>query len=360
MYCIYCGKKIKEEDRYCKYCGKKVKKETFLNSKEMKIGLLLVGIACILTITVQVVKTLTSPNYVSYVYMKNIQKKNYKALLKNTNQTTFVNEKTLESLIENDEDYQIKDFQVDSCEMNEEPTCKITILTKKKGTITKRLHLQGKKLFNLIKTYQIKDEWKTKEDWYLYLPENSEAYLDGISLDSYKTDENQKEHFDGYKIPSILEGTHELDLTWNTMTLHREIHIEANAYTYNLEKNDLEENMNQLLIQKSIHTIELLYQSIEEKKSFEEIPNIENDLKETYQKLQQKDVEKITNYQIANANILGMQVENGEILITMQLTYQYEIKEAKKEKNDTCFITFDNTLKNIKKIDSLVTYFSEK
>lgn len=382
MYCENCGKKIDTDSNYCEHCGIKLVKES-TTKKENKI-LLIIGLLIIFgAIFIWELKYFNSPNNAINSYLKNWTNQNYD-IIKETlklEESKFTTNEMFQKVFQNKEEFSIKEFHVEECKYNKSKksaTCNISYKTAKNGLSyqkTYNLTREDQNRLLIFANWKIENEsFKTINNWILYIPADATAKLENIDLAEYRTPEKDKQGFDAYQIPQIFEGTYHLSLKMNTgMNLEKAINITKKEYTYQFNIQDVSLEFQESVKLLGTNLIETIYNGIANKKNIEELETTYDltPITETYKTLQ-KELEKasLTSLKVKEMKVSGIDMsDDGKVFITYQMNYEYDIKYTKNEKelthhgesNDTFYVTVKNIeLKEIEKLDSLVTYFSKK
>ncbi len=390
MYCEECGKKIDLDSKFCENCGTEVKrkqKKILMTTKhplETKILITLIIISIFGFIFYQELKYFNSPENAINSYLKDCKNQNYDRILENLNisNSEFTSKEMLQKRHINKEEVKINDFKIIGCNYEGDKKtakCEITYTTDKNSiNSTKIYQLKRKesKRLLLFADWEIENQdIEIINDWTLYLPKDASAQLEQIKLDQYRDEQKDKTGYDAYIIPSIFKGNYNLDLkTQNGITLNTIIKVNSSSYTYQFNLKDISEDMKSSLKNLAIETINTFYEGVINNRKKEDLKcnyDIEKILN-TYDELKE-DIEsdiKLKKFEIKNLKITDLNMnEEGNLFVTYQMSYQYEFdyndknttKNHKGESNDTFYITIKNTdLKEIEKIDSLVSYFSKK
>lgn len=392
MYCEHCGKKIDEDSIFCTYCGEKVKKEEKKPQKteerkkktEPKILLMIILILLFGFIFYHELTYFNSAENAIHQYLKDWKNKNYDSILNTLNieSTEFTSSSMLTKAFQEKKELKMLNYQIQNCEYNQNNTeakCRITYQIDKNGiTFEKTYELKKQKpnrLWIFTEWTINNNEIEVLDNWTIYLPKDSMAYLEQIDLKNYRNPEKDKSGFDAYTIEKIFKGSYELNLKMNTgMTLNAPIKVQNSEYTYQFSMQDISEEYKNEMKKIGEELISEIYSGIIDKKSFEDI-NSNYDiskLKSTYEKIKNEIEEDInlTKFLINDMKITNIKMnENGNLILTYQMNYQYSFTYTKEKKeithdgesNDTFYVTVKNAnLSEIEQIDSLVTYFSKK
>lgn len=392
LYCEHCGKKIDQDSIYCTYCGKKVKNTKEKNEKktkndpkpESKILLTILLLSIFGFVFYHELTYFNSPENAIHQYLKDWKNKNYDALLNTLNieNAEFTSQAIFTKALQEKKEFQIIDYQIQSCEESEtkkEAECRITYQTDSNGITyqkTYQLERQEKNRLWIFAEWKVKNtDFEVLEDWTLYLPKDSQGTLEQINLIDYRNTEKDKNGFDAYTIDRILKGNYELNLKLNTgITLNSSIKIASKEYTYQFNIQDISTEYQDELKKIGEELILEIYTGIIEKKEFDQLTtNYEiSNIKTTYEKIKKEINTKITlnKFSINELKITNIKMsENGNLILTYQMNYQYAFKYMNNQKemthngesNDTFYITMkDANLNEVEKIESLVTYFSKK
>ncbi|MCI8575651.1 MAG: zinc-ribbon domain-containing protein [Bacilli bacterium] len=387
MYCEFCGKKIDEDAKFCEHCGKKITTHNIVtkekNPNETKILLIIIFMSIFGFLFYQELKYFNSPESAINHYLKNLKNQNFENILNNLNiaPNDFNTKEMLKKQTDLNENIFIKDFKILQCtyENEKKAKCEINYTTQKNGINTNKTYFlkknENKRLFLFTDWIIENQDFELIDDWTLYLPKDATGELEGTDLKKYRNQEKDKPGYDAYSIQHLLKGKYNLAVTMNTgISLNKVIKITSNTFTYEFTLKDISEEMNAKIISLGKDIVDMFYQGIIENKRKEELSsNYEiSNLLNIYEELK-KDIEKniiLKKFDINNLKITHIDMdEEGRIIVTYQMNYHYEFdyindnekKTHEGQSNDTFYITIKNTeLKNIEKIDSLVSYFSKK
>lgn len=386
MYCEFCGKKIDLDAKYCEHCGKQIKTAKIYsfkkNQNETKILITIVLIALFSFLFYQELKYFNSPENAINHYLRNLKNQNLESILNTFNMETneFTSTSFLKRKSETNEN--LKSYNILECNYENDKKsaiCSVNYTTTKNGiskTKTYRLKKKEEKRFLLFTNWIIENQdIELLEEWTLYLPTSSKGKLEGIDLEKYRDNAKTKDGYDAYTIHPIIKGEYNLTLTTdNGISLNTTININTKEYTYQFTIKDISKEMETQILTIGKELINTFYQGIinhqkrEEIKSSYEISEILTE----YENLK-KEIEKnitLKKFDVTEIKINNLKMDTeGKIIVTFQMNYSYQFeyfidKEKKTHEgnsNDIFYLTFKNTeLKEIEKIDSLVSYFSKR
>lgn len=379
MYCENCGKKVDADSNFCEHCGTKIKPEKMQKkmSKENKtiIGVLI--IICFIFLFALELKYFNSPENAINNYLKNWENKNYDAILSRLNieNTEFTTSEVFQEVFKEKEEMKLTDFYVNGCDYQKKEKkaiCKVSYQTEKNGITKEKSYILEQKEEKRVLLFSdwniVADDYKMLEDWLLYIPTDATAKILEKDIKEYRFAEKDKNGFDCYKIPKILEGTYPVKVTMKDgIEIQKEVSIKSNEYTYHFNIKDIGEELKKELEDIGKNTVESFYQGIIQKKKLNDLEKKDNwkNLEETYNRLIEdlKNTE-LKDFSIDEAKITNLEMkDDGKIELTYQMKYTYEIGEEKKKNsnNDTFYITLKNiNEKEIVSLDSLPTYFSKE
>lgn len=403
MYCEYCGKKMDEDSVFCEHCGKKIEEETKKTETkkiearkiekevvkkrhpaETRILFAIILVVVFGYVFFLELRHFNSPENAMNGIMKDFREQNYQAILENfgIENNEFISSEIFSNVYKDKlDELKIFDYQVVSCDLKTESkaNCTVSYKTSKNGITEQKnydLVLKEEKKFLLFQDWALEEtNVKAINDYILYLPKDSQALLLGKELNNYRSSLNDKDGYDAYKIPKLFNGIYPLEITFsNGMKMSKELAVTKESYTYQFAVSDLTEEYKKQLTDLSENLMNTFYQGIINKTKFEELKtNYDiNLLKETYDKLG-KDIlkdTKLTNFQVGKIRLTDLELtESGEFYLTLQMNYDYTLSYFVNEKetihngksNDTFYIIIKNAeMKEITKLESLVTYFSKK
>lgn len=390
MFCEYCGKKIDYDSKFCEHCGNAILNDetkqikTHKNPNETKILLVIILICVFGFIFYQELKYFNSPESAMNNYLKDYKDLNYDSILESLNieLNDFISPEFLKKRALNDGDAKINDFKVLGCSYNSSDSsakCEVTYTTEKNGISTTKTYKlkrkEQKRLFLFADWIVENQDIEMLQNWMLYLPKDSKGTLEDISLESYRDEENDKTGYDAYLIPNIFKGKYNLFITTNTgLTLSTVVKVSSSSYTYHFTLKDISEDLKVEIQNIGKEIIDIFYQGIIlNQVKGELVSNYEiQKILDSYEVLKKEIQTDITlkKFQVEHIKITNLDMdENGKILVTYQMQYHYEfqykdkneVKTHEGKSNDTFYVTIKNTdLKEIEKIDSLVSYFSKK
>lgn len=387
MYCEHCGKKIDNDSIFCEHCGKKVEEKTKKISEkpstENKILLAILIFIMFGFLFIWELKYFNSPGNAINNYLKKWSNKDYTAILEDLKieNTKFTNDKILASVLKENEEFNIEDFQLSSCEYQnskKRAICHVSIENSKSGLTKEKsyyLERDEKNRLGIFASWKVSENnIKIIDNWRLYIPKKATATLMGEEIKEYQLSESEKSGYDCYEIPNLIQGKYQLNIKMeNGMTLDKEVNINKKEYTYQFSIQDLSNEFQTKIINMGTSVIETIYNGSIQKQKLEDLKSNYDfsKIKKEYENLSKE----ITNTSLVEFKVSEMKMsdiamnENGNITITFQMNYTYrlEYQENGKETThngesaDTFYITMKNIdLKEIEKIDSLVTYFSKK
>lgn len=387
MYCEDCGKKIDCDSVYCEYCGHKVGEEEIYHpkkrSKENKILWIVLLFVCFGFLFFWELKYFNSAENAMQNYLKNWETKNYDVILTKLqiDKNEFISVDTFQKAFEKEPEFQLTDFQVTNCTYQnngKSAICYVSYQTSKNGPYVEtvfQLERKAKNRMLLFADWTIQDtKFSTIKDWKLYLPSDSQGSIMGINLEEYRYPNDDKTGYDCYRIPEIFAGNYSLQMTLkNGMEISKEIMVSNRDYTYQFHVQDISDDFKGQLEGLGTSIIETIYQGISSKTPFEDLKSSYDisELSKSYETLLEETKESdLTNFKVMEMNITGIELnEEGKLYLSYQMSYEYDLVYLKDEKevkhhgksNDTFYVTISSLeLKEIEKIDSLVTYFSKK
>lgn len=383
MYCEHCGKKIDLDSNFCEHCGEKVnpKKEKFIITREHKILLSILIFGGFVFLFLWELKYFNSPTNAINTYLKNWSNKNYDSILENLNMenTKFINQQIFEEITKDNINY--NKYKIDSCHYQnnkENAICNIIFESTKDSTTREKSFTLEREKNNRLGIFA---NWKIKENdikiitnFKLYLPEESTAVLINQELNDYYNADLDKNGYQCYIIPQIIQGKYPLKVKMkNGMVIDKEININKPEYTYQFNVQDTSAEFQNELKVLGTSVIETIYQGAVNKTKFEDLNSTYNlsKIKENYTQLTNDLANtNLTELKVKEIKISKIKINNeGKIEITYQMRYNYKIKYQKNGKeetyegssNDSFTMKVKNMeLQEIESIESLVTYFSKK
>ncbi len=394
LYCEQCGKKIDDDSKYCEFCGCKIKKEDSNNltlkerrknehKNETKYLFLLLLFSIFGYIFYQELKYFNSPENAINHYLKDWKNKNYDSILNTLNieNEEFTSIEQFKNAFNEKHEFEISDYQISHCETVEEENaiCYITYQTEKND-------IQYEKKYKLIKNatnrlwiftnWSIQnEEYLPLEEWHLYLPKDSIGKINNIDLLPYRSKEKDKTGYDCYVIPKIFKGTYELSIQLNNgMTVKNKVKIKNQKYSYQFSINDITEEFQAEIKKMGTEIIHTLYNGVVRQQKWEDLTSSYDiqKIKKNYETLKTEITKEINlkHFQIVEMKVIGLEInEEGKLYLSFQMNYDYTIEYQEGDKiknhqgnsNDTFYLTMKNIdLKEVEKIDSLVSYFSKK
>lgn len=349
MKCLNCNHNIKKDDNFCENCGSKISKNNSISiiekiknkitnlSKKLKITFcIIVFLIIVLGSGIKIINYFNSPSYLATSYFKAIIANDSKEVFKylNTTASTFVTENLLNEKLENLG--AVSEYKLQSIQVSKNNAVATFVYTLENSSYQYISNVSLSKKIN--KQYFIFDKWQINSaqlvtNVLIKVPKNSTLTLDSIELDNYKID-SEYDSFDSYKIPAMIKGDYLLKTTLeNGIEVEDTISVSNNT-TYYLSNIDLNENLNTSIKSTATNTINNLYQSALENKTFDEIEssltyeNADlNDLKNNYNKL--KNNIKISKLVLNSINFTNIDItnssydSNGLLQVSIDLNYYY-------------------------------------
>lgn len=219
--------------------------------------------------------------HVAESYFQNVMNGNWEDVYEqlDVEQSQFVNKDEFIKIHKNDKCNSFNMFDIANSS-SDNVSAKAAIEYRLKGsqsTSTMYTELNKQNDNNLI----IFDNWKISGEQYvcknfsIAVPENAKISVDGNALSSELKSTKSKDGFDTYVISSILKGSHKLLVTIDGFdSIEQEVDVDANDYSYSVDKISLTKKQQEKLIEKASDNIQDIYKAAFAGKKFKEISKL--------------------------------------------------------------------------------------
>ncbi|MBP3766383.1 MAG: zinc ribbon domain-containing protein [Bacilli bacterium] len=396
MYCSECGKKIKKGSKFCGECGAKVKKEkTKFDFKNNKLAIIISAVVALLVICLVTLNILTSPKHVASKYIKASINKDSNALyslLDLDGDKTFISKKTFKKIIEsNTKDSNIENYKIGEViygTSNLSAKVKFTYTTKGGSSENNRYIILNKdkdKKFLFFDKWTISDYNATNiilKDYKIIVPKDTKVTYGGINVSSkYLDKDSSYEKIDVYKLPQVFIAKTDIEVTLkNGIKVKEEVRpsIILKQYQLKLTGKNLSEEDAKKITKASKESLEIVYKSAIESKSFDEIKsnfkakdltNLEKSYTSFSKNLNNHSSVKLTSITFDDIDIYNATIDNdGNLVVSLKTKFTYkvtyptlDVSEEVEPKTNTNYFTlvFDISSKNYNLVDvkNLKTYF---
>ena len=401
MFCEECGTKNEKDSAFCLECGHKLKtekksvekvssKEVVQEKKPMNKSTKIIIIVVVALIAVifgvyTFIGNMIKPEKVAEKYFKAYTNKDANALYEvlNLKESKFVSKKLLEKSLKDADKIKVDNYKVKKDDDNDSLNMDVIITYVEEGSSReKRMHITLTK--KKSKKMLFFDDWSVDgsalvaKDYTISVPKDGKVKVDDVELPKKYKQESYSSYSDTYKIPSILIGNHKISVELKSgIKLNGNAKIRSGSYgSFTSNSLTLEDKTKKLLEKDIKEKVTLLYSSILEDKSFEDISNsfdedYRDDISYEYNNVKSgaTSFNKLKSIKIKDVKIKSFYTEEDGIRLTVQMKYDYKIeyetgdetKEySRKNRTNTFYVDYKYKKKNyvMKDISSLVTYFS--
>lgn len=394
MFCANCGKELKKGAKFCGECGSKVKKAKF-DFKKNKLAIIISAVVAVLVICLVTLNILTSPKHVASKYIKASINKDSNALyslLDLDGDKTFISKKTFKKIIEsNTKDSNIENYKIGEVTYgvsNLMAKVKLTYTTKGGSSEKTRyiiLNKDKEKKFLFFDKWTISDYNATNiilKDYKIIVPKDTKVIYGGVKVSSkYLDKDNSNDKIDIYKLPQVFTAKTDIEVTLkNGIKVKEEVRpgFISNQYKLKITGDNLSEEDAKKITKASKESLEIVYKSVIENKSFDDIKsnfkakdltNLEKSYTSFSKNLNSQSNVKLTSITFDDIDIYNATIDNdGNLVVTLKTKFTYKVtyptldieKEVKSRTNTSYFIlVFDISSKNYNLVDveNLKTYF---
>lgn len=396
MYCSECGKKLKKGSSFCGECGAKVKKEkTNFNFKNNKLVVIISAIVAVLVVCLVTLNILTSPKHVVNKYIKASINKDSNALyslLDLDGDKTFISKKTFKKIIESN----TKDSNIENYKIGEVTYEASHLMAKVKLTYTTKGSSIEKNRYIILnkdkdKKFLFFDKWIINEynansvilkDYKIIVPKDTKVIYGGVKVSSkYLDKDNSNDNIDVYKLPQVFTAKTDIEVTLkNGIKVKEEVRpgFISKQYKLKITGDNLSEKDTNKIIKVSKESLELVYKSAIDNKSFSDIKsnfkakdltNLEKSYESFSKSLNSHSTVKLSSITFDDLDIYNVTIdEDGNLVTSLKVNYTYKVtypthdneKEVKSRTNTSYFIlVFDISSKNYNLVDvkNLKIYF---
>ena len=395
MYCSECGKEIKKGSKFCGECGAQLKQNKKFNLKDNKLFIIIAAIVIVLVGTFITFKNITSPKHVASKYIKASINKDSNALyslLDLDGDKTFISKKTFKKIIEsNSNDSNIENYKIGEVTYgasNLSAKVKFTYTTKGGSSENNRYIILNKdkdKKFLFFDKWTISDYNATNiilKDYKIIVPKDTKVTYGGVKVSSkYLDKENSNEKIDVYKLPQVFIAKTDIEVTLsNGIKVKEEVRpsVILKQYQLKLTGNNLSEEDTKKITKASKESLELVYKSAIDDKSFDEIKsnfnakdltNLEKSYTSFSKSLNSHSTVKLTSISFDDLDIYSVTInDDGNLVISLKTKFTYKVtyptldvvKEVEPKTTTNYFtLVFDISSKNYNLVDfkNLKTYF---
>lgn len=409
MYCEECGAKNKENSKFCENCGHEIKIESKEKNNEMKknaetvkqpmnkknkIIIAVVAVVIVLFVTIYIILSNkakpqnVAENYFdavvnydadkiySYVDVKDSDfttKEMFKKVIKNAeklNEKKITNYKIVRTNVDSITAKVKFDYVVEDSEKSKDITIYLTKNKKKKWLLFDNWQVTNKKYVD-VKNYKIR------------VFKDSKLSVEGKKVDKKYIDKSlSTSTIDVYKMPAMFAGYYNIQVkTPMGIEIKDQVGVSSySSYTCKFDVKSLSSSFKKKLTNNIKESLQTLYDSAKDNKSFDEIKdkfnykkaNL-NDLKSDYETLVTSlstSSSKLKSIKFDKIDISSIRMDNskGYLYVNAKVNYDYNIEyqlgEETKQKTDDSYsyvyMYFDYVDSNFKLVDvsRLNSYFS--
>lgn len=350
MFCEECGTKNKQNATFCEKCGHLLKekepekvvkpRQPMDKNQKITIGAVVAVIVALVAGYMYISSTL-KPDKVALKYFKAYASNDASALYSTLNlkDSDFVSKKLLKESLQNNDKIDLSNYSVDDVEKGK-LTTKVTVKYVESGSSRERT-----KVINLSKAKKKKwlifDNWAVDSsdlvvyDYSLSVPKDASLKIGGVKVkDKYKTDYSSS-YTDVYKIPSILKGKYNVDVTYDSgMTLSGKLKV-SSAYgsitssDLSIAKKDKKEMTADM--KKKLNAI---YEAAIDKKDFDSISDLfpedaRDNMKSKYESIESYahlSYNTLKEFSVKDIEISSLYIYSDYISVNFKVKYDYKVE----------------------------------
>jgi uncharacterized membrane protein YvbJ len=333
MKCLKCGATINKKDKYCGDCGAKVtmpKKENsflkFIKKNAYTICQVIIIIMLCFIIGLILVKK-ADPETVADKYIKAIANNDTEAIYKyfDVSDSDFVSLNTLNDKIDKIEN--MSNIEV----VNKKIVGNEAIITYKYN-VGSSTYFADVSLTKSGKKFLVLDNWKVNSgklvsNITIEVPKDAKVTVDNISLDKYLNNDNSSEYVDTYIIDNMVIGEYSIEVTLLDGTVvDSDITVSNNGY-YSIGNVDLVDESKESIQNSVKTTLQDLYNNLINNVTYDNLSYNDN-IKKLYRNLKYNYTNSnmtLNGIEITDAMIENTRVENGNLVATLEIEYNYDI-----------------------------------
>ena len=336
MYCKNCNRKGKKDEKYCSECGSKLTKQksTFKLSQKSKntIGIL-AGLLIMIFAAYGIACYIFSPEEAARKYFDAVINNDEETIYSyiDVESSDFISKKLLSEKM-------VKFAKIESYEIvdTEEYGNEVIVTFRYKLKDTNEIR---KVLVSLTREDGIFfDKWKVNsgkltKNVTIKVPNNAIVTIDNMDITKYEIDDDS-EYYQTYRIPAIITGEYQVKTILNDVTVVDNVTFQTDG-TYYIGNFDLDEKTSSVIEENTISSLNYIYASAIQNKSFSELTNVDSNLEKDYKAL--KRTLNMDNINVTEIKFTDAEVKNatydefGNLEVTLIGDYDmsYQVSSTK-------------------------------
>ena len=349
MFCEECGAKNESGAAFCEKCGhklqevketKKVVKQSKPMSTKTKVIIgLVVAIVAVFIGGYMFISNSLKPEKVATKYFKAYVNGDadavYKAL--DLEDSEFVSKELLEETLKNDS-IEVENYSVDDVDKGDLTTT-VTIKYVKEGSSkerTKTIYLSkdSKKKWLLFDKWNVDASDLIAHDYLLSVPKNTTIKIGDVKLKAkYKKDSSF--YSDTYKIPSILKGKYDVEVTYESgLKFTGSLNVWGSYGSISSSSLKLVKSDKKAITAELKKDVEAIYAAAIEKKDFDEIKELfpedaRDNVKSRYDSLKENihsSYNDLKEFKLNDLEVSSVYVYDDYVSVNVKIKYDYKIE----------------------------------